>query len=1041
MKLKFTLAFVLSLSSLCAFCQYENLSDSLIHCLRIIKNSPQDDSLRLQEYQITMNLGNYFRFENSDSAFFWYDSVVNLEQEDAILENIEKSKIVSTAHRRIGAIYLDYSNFTEAEASFRKSLYFAEKAEDQGLQAAALANLGLALQYQGLYEDGIVYYKQALEIDRSLKDSVSISYDLNNIANAYMYSNDYQTSIFYYEEALELAYAGLDSSQIAICLNNLGNVYMYQADYKSASETFFHSLEIVRKLEDYETIAYNLISLGNVNESVDNYPQALKYFEEALEICTELGNIIQICQCYSGMGNIAEKQGNYKKAIELQHIAMSNFKLIDDKLGVSYCLNNIAISKIKLRELDSARIYIEESMKLKNELSEYSGTSNCLFNLGTIATYQNNYEEANEYFKKSMEISEEIGEIQGVSKCLNNIGSLRMLTGQFDEARDYFLAAYKIDFESGSKAALADYSNTLAQAYIKLGDFEKAKPVLLTSVEYTRDLLRENFAIMSESEKEMYLKQAQLMFDSFNNFVLIYPGEKTELYKICYNNELLIKGLLLNSNIAMANAINNSDDAELKNAFLYLKQVRDEISYAQTMNFDGKVEYISALESEAEKTEKLLVEKSSGFAEFQQIFNINWDDISKTLLPGDAAIEFIAIQHRNNNYFEPEKDSTSYAALIVKSDSRTPEFVPLCYDSELSLLKQKTANSINYINDLYRGVILSSVNNQSEIPDLYKLIWEPMNDNLKGVKNIYYAPTGILHRISFAAVKDNNDRYISDIYNLNNLSCTKVLVNNSKIITKNSAVLFGGVNYDFTSDHIKEVSTFYNNAEVKENLLKTNHSTGIWAFLPGTLNETINIDKILKKGKYDIEIYTANQATEEKIKRLSDYQSPYILHIATHGFSIPSDANNAYSVFDNSFVKNNNPLYRTGLLFSGANRIWNGSSPIQGTEDGILTAFEVSLLDLQNTGLVVLSACETGLGDIRGNEGVYGFQRAFKMAGAEYLILSLWQVPDKETEEFMSMFYKNLVKSNDIALAFNKTQQYMRKNYDPFYWAAFILLK
>jgi CHAT domain-containing protein len=140
-------------------------------------------------------------------------------------------------------------------------------------------------------------------------------------------------------------------------------------------------------------------------------------------------------------------------------------------------------------------------------------------------------------------------------------------------------------------------------------------------------------------------------------------------------------------------------------------------------------------------------------------------------------------------------------------------------------------------------------------------------------------------------------------------------------------------------------------------------------------------------------------------------------------------------------LKKSNPLYRSGLLLAGANCTWNGIEAVLGTEDGILTAAEVSLLDLSETELVVLSACETGLGEIKGNEGVYGFQRAFKMAGVDYLILSLWQVPDKETQEFMIMFYKYLTKAKSVDEAFTKTVKKMQKIYPPFCWAAFVLIK
>ena len=189
-------------------------------------------------------------------------------------------------------------------------------------------------------------------------------------------------------------------------------------------------------------------------------------------------------------------------------------------------------------------------------------------------------------------------------------------------------------------------------------------------------------------------------------------------------------------------------------------------------------------------------------------------------------------------------------------------------------------------------------------------------------------------------------------------------------------------------------------------------------------------------------MYSGSQATEEMFKSLSMEKSPEVLHISTHGFSIPlGDKQNAYKIYENSFVQNNNPLFRTGLLFAGAERTWDKNKPVKGIEDGILTAYEVSNMNLSNTKLVVLSACETGLGEVKGSEGVYGLQRAFKMAGVRHIIMSLWSVPDKETGIFMEKFYKNLVKLNDVRKAFTETQKYMRKKYEPYYWAGFVMVE
>jgi CHAT domain-containing protein len=185
------------------------------------------------------------------------------------------------------------------------------------------------------------------------------------------------------------------------------------------------------------------------------------------------------------------------------------------------------------------------------------------------------------------------------------------------------------------------------------------------------------------------------------------------------------------------------------------------------------------------------------------------------------------------------------------------------------------------------------------------------------------------------------------------------------------------------------------------------------------------------------------QACEELFLPYLRYeQAPGVVHIATHGFALSADTG-ARNAPENAFAASDNNMSRTGLVLAGANHAWLGSLPWKGLEDGILTAYEVSQMDFSKTELVALSACESGLGEVRGAEGVLGLQRAFKIAGAHYLVLSLWQVPDQETQEFMSLFYKKwLLEKKPVQQAFRATQAEMRRLYpSPYFWAGFVLVE
>jgi CHAT domain-containing protein len=189
-------------------------------------------------------------------------------------------------------------------------------------------------------------------------------------------------------------------------------------------------------------------------------------------------------------------------------------------------------------------------------------------------------------------------------------------------------------------------------------------------------------------------------------------------------------------------------------------------------------------------------------------------------------------------------------------------------------------------------------------------------------------------------------------------------------------------------------------------------------------------------------VFVQKNASEEILKQLSG-KSPSILHIATHGFFLPASESKINLVINPTYEPpaTENPLFRSGIILSGANYFWKGGNAINGVEDGICTAYEISQLDLSKTELVVLSACETGLGDVKGSEGVFGLQRGFKLAGAQKMIVSLWQVPDKETAELMTALYSEWIKGKSIETAFYHAQTLMRNKYAPFYWAAFTLVE
>lgn len=473
---------------------------------------------------------------------------------------------------------------------------------------------------------------------------------------------------------------------------------------------------------------------------------------------------------------------------------------------------------------------------------------------------------------------------------------------------------------------------------------------------------------------------------------------------------------MLRSTSALSHAINSSDNDTLK--LKYAQWLDKRSAMAEQYNNN---ENTAKAEEEVNQLEKELVQLSAAFMEFDNRDQYQWQQVQKRLSPGEVAIEFMSYRDR---YLDQEQDQ--YMALVIRHDSKFPEMVQLC--NELQLMDALNTGGADF--DRVKGVYGTQSSGTSA---LYDLIWKPLEQHLHHSKTIFYSPEGLLHKVSFAALRDPSGIWLSKKYQLRCVSNTTTIKQHADpSLSKGKALLYGGIEYGMSTS-----------------------SKAVWNYLPGTKAEAQSLTRIFRSKKYPVDYYDSTRANESVFKSLSTQST--LIHLATHGFFYPDPAmyyaeqkaetevqedlsfRGAKANAEFKFMLNANPLMRSGIVLAGANKVWQ-EELAPGEEDGVLTALEISSLDLRKAQLVVLSACETGLGDIRGKDGVYGLQRAFKMAGVQYMMLSLWEVPDKETAEFMELFYANLLKSKNIQDAFNKTQHKMQQKYDPYFWAAFVLL-
>ena len=540
----------------------------------------------------------------------------------------------------------------------------------------------------------------------------------------------------------------------------------------------------------------------------------------------------------------------------------------------------------------------------------------------------------------------------------------------------------------------------------------------------------EVFSFRSEKDKRTYLKSIESWFSDVTKISVEENFNNSDITSMALNNQLLRKGLLLNSSKDIISQLLTLNNPEINAKIQEFKSLKDLIIYMELLPEIQSLNELQKVKTDLNRFETELVELYSSNFNTNSNFYKDWKNIKASLKQNEIAIEFVS--------YKSSVDS-KYIAYVIKKDSQFPEVVKLFNEQELkNILSKKTPNQL-YAS---RG---SKAKGISSTKDLYDVIWKPLEPYLEDTETIFYSPVGLLNQIPFAALSQKGEGLLSSNYNLVQLSSTHLLSSTFKEPFSNNTLFVGGIDYEF-SPKGKEKPSDISELKFLESSKGTRSLGATWNYLPGTLSEVEDLQKLFKTSKKVYGSLTKKSATEEAIKALSG-NSPNVLHIATHGFFFENlqQQEGVQQEWSPELVykASEDPLMRSGLILAGANYAWRiGSNPYT-EENGILTALEISNLDLSKTDMVVLSACETGLGDIDGSEGVYGLQRAFKMAGVDIIVMSLWEVPDKETAEFMNSFYANWLGGMEVRKAFNTTQRIMSNTYKeaPEKWAAFVLFE
>ena len=818
---------------------------------------------------------------------------------------------------------------------------------------------------------------------------------------------------------------------LRICNKNLKiddiNFKLYFYNFKSSIEAKLGNSTAIKT-------AYKTLSIAIEVYGEDN-PRVLEYYIDilALDVTSNDLNSTKIAskalkiiydnkledtdiaaKVWFYLGMEAKSNSNYNDY--LRYINKS--KVILEKNGNDSSFNfymhillNLSDIYIKLEEYDLAKTYLVAVKKYLDEISfgDNEIESGYYLILGNFNFYQNKYKEAKNNYEKSS--------YSGENKFQNDA---RLIICDYLIEQDNIKTIASLEkFDKENKTNL--FSEYIYLLKYNQGYFKASQKILTDLLENTINENNQYFHLLSDYEKERLYVSFSKYFEFLNTYLL---NDNFDFIKKYVDFRFYSKSLLFSNPFKM-----ESSNDQLIELYNELKNNKIQIN----KNLESKIQ--DTKETENLKYRNREIEKLLSL-NTKQLTPFTKQILDNQLKIDEAYIEIIRINRQSRKaIIAPEfknqfTDSISYGAIVIKKNS-TPKFVLI--------------DGTNQLEKQYASSFKSKIQTKQEDLESYLLFFEKIDAELKDVNKIFLVTDGVYNSINIESIYNpNRKQYLIDYLKIQPIQNVRAITDDKKdfkVGMNTKSILFGNPDFDLLIANKKE-NEFSLERGLDNELLDEIKSGVKISPLNGTQKEIETLDAILNNSNSTVELFSNANATEDNLKKI---QSPDILHIATHGYFLTNnDTSKTKQSIANLIDENykNDSYLKSGLLLAGAQNTLNGKQP-ESKNNGILTAEEAKSLNLKDTELVVLSACETGLGDNLVGEGVIGLQRAFMIAGAKSVIMSLWSVSDEKTQELMTLFYTNWIKNNmskEEALYQAKIE--MKKLYpQPYYWAGFVLLE
>lgn len=924
------------------------------------------------------------------------DSLLLLIEEKFSQEN--RVYIEWKMNRAIAALY--YGNYNNCDSLARELVPLIKKVS--GYESSDMVHLlnlrGVLSRRQQKLSAAKTFYTEAIAIAEQVlpPEDLILGSIMNNLAMVLEKYGKYYEALPLYRSALANAKTavGEEHPEYAARLDNLTNLYWHLGKLDSIIYFRRRTAKIAEK------------ALGTNHHLYSRY---------LFNLATEYQRL--------GMDEEALKMINQSNRIFSQQLDTVQLEFADRQNCLALSLNRLGRYHEALQALQSAMdICVQMGGKNSFRYAQYMHTFGILYDAaGLLDQAKLAYETAIQTYEKL-----------DLHKAIQYIDAL-ISFGIHIDARGHHQQAEQI-LESA-----ASYFSTSAQKeqqfYLGLLQSLVFCKESLGKTEEVQNLMAEIHALQKKihlpklkyfSAKEQFglAQDISAWRQRFENY-LQGKANHPELLAIGFENSILSKELVRLNQAAVLQQLKTNAVPGLVDGFQQWLHLRTILGEQYRIPAEDRISAFDSLQHKANELESELSRTASSFREATE--PLHWQRLQTKLQASEAVLNISHFHQLDSLGSKTGKEY--YIAYILKKDAIGPIRIPL--------FERSTLGGIQAIRSLYKP---------SNPKGLGQLVWKKIAPHLSTIETIHYSPSGIFHRINLMAIPIDDQQILADRYRIRLSSNLRNLGKGMAKSYNDRANIYGDIAYDVQSlpeetEHLSQQPQKKLTA-LEEASINQYRSKGgkTWPVLPWTANESRNIAAILQRNGLFPELRKAWSATEESVKRLSGH-SPRILHFATHGYFF----DDGFVETRNSFRASDHPLIRSGLILAGANAAWQGEPMVSAQEDGILTAYEVSQLDLSNTELVVLSACDTGLGDIQGDEGVFGLQRALKLAGVKYIIMSLWNVKDRQSMEFMTSFYHSwLEEKEDIPSAFQSAQQKLRAQYatpfNPFLWAGFVLL-